>query len=411
MHVFLAAWCVALALLVGCGGDLDHGGRDQPGVTADRPLPAALAPAPRDVGTAEPETLPVRMAARPASCVATCAAQRAAGATCAPSVDVPTVACERACKRELEAATELGCAATASNLFACLSSPGAFACVASTDGPAPLPARCKAETDAYRACADGREAFPSSLCEDGGLTLRGRVDGRDVAIHEPAAGFDVLERAPGDSSGARAGGAGGTRVSVVASGLDALYSASQATALVRFPDGALACATAATASTRDGRDIRVHARELALLPACAAAPSVEGTLRGCFSDDGRGCGDLDAPGGFVTSTVVGAAFAETGSPVQLARGPRTGAGRHEITLRAALGFVDVDVSTAGDATAIVRMPEGTPDAGAVYCFTSGSLARSGSATSFALEGARRLGTCAEARVVPGALDACYRSEP
>jgi hypothetical protein len=178
-------------------------------------------------------------------------------------------------------------------------------------------------------------------------------------------------------------------------------SSSPATGLFRMPEegprgGEWFCAGSGSSVTT-GEEKTFSLGSIARLGPCSGTP-VEGTVDGCFGADLSLC----PTGEKLTSTLKGAEF-DWESAVTGWGGM---AGLYEIYLDnggiLAL-YIDLDTVLGG----LLYIAPGGPDAGAAYCFGGGFLQPGGQgAIKFSLSGLSRLGTCAEATPVEGALDGC-----
>lgn len=179
-------------------------------------------------------------------------------------------------------------------------------------------------------------------------------------------------------------------------------TSSQATGLFRVPEGGQQAGAWYCAGT--GSTISVDTKKtfelmnVSRLGTCDEGSPVDGTVEGCFGADISLC-----PLGMkLTSTLLGGEFDWKGSVLGWGGMP----GLYEIYLDnggiLAL-YINLDAVMGG----LLLMGPSDVDAGAAYCFGSGSLQPGGNnAMKFSLSGLRRLGTCAGAKGVEGSLQGC-----
>lgn len=238
---------------------------------------------------------------------------------------------------------------------------------------------------------------PFALCSTSAVGLQGTLDGEAVE-----ASFPLLR------TGVRGSlwqGFWHTQGHVALFGeidLEMPGSSSPATGLFRMPEegphaGEWFCAGSGTSVTT-GDEKKFSLASIGRLGACSAGTPVEGTIEGCFGPDPSLC----PLGTKLTSTLKGAEFDWESAVTGKAGMP----GVYEIFLDnggiLAL-YIELDTVLGG----LLYMAPGGLDAGAAYCFGGGSLQPGGqSAMKFSLTGLSRLGTCAEATPVEGALEGC-----
>jgi hypothetical protein len=185
------------------------------------------------------------------------------------------------------------------------------------------------------------------------------------------------------------------------SDLEAPGSSAGAMGLFRMPNegphaGEWFCAGSGSSVSLD-TDKTFTLASISRLGACTGA-AVDGEVVGCLGGDISLC----PQGSKLTSTLKGAEFDWTAAVTGKGGMP----GLYEIYLNnggiLAL-YIELDTVLGG----LLYIAPGGPDAGAAYCFSGGSLQPGGQgAIAFTLSGLSRLGTCAEAAAVSGALEGC-----
>ncbi|HZF47397.1 MAG TPA: hypothetical protein VE093_02045 [Polyangiaceae bacterium] len=237
---------------------------------------------------------------------------------------------------------------------------------------------------------------PFVLCQSSAVGLEGSLDGEAVQ-----ASFPILRtRATGSLWQAFFQEQGHVAL-FGESDLEMPGSSSPATGLFRMPAGGphggewFCAGSGSSVTTGDEKTFSLSS--IARLGPCSGAP-VEGTVDGCFGSDVSLC----PTGSKLTSTLKGAEFDWETAVTGWGGMP----GLYEIYLKnggiLAL-YIELDTVLGG----LLYIAPGGPDAGAAYCFGGGSLQPGAqSAIKFSLTGLSRLGTCAEATPVPGALEGC-----
>jgi hypothetical protein len=238
---------------------------------------------------------------------------------------------------------------------------------------------------------------PFALCSSAAVGLEGTLDGEAVQ-----ASFTLLRTRVKGSLWQGFYQTQGHAVLFAESDIEMPGSSSPATGLFRMPEegphgGEWFCAGSGTTVTT-GDEKTFSLASIGRLGACAGATPVDGTIDGCFGPDPSLC----PTGTKLTSTLKGAEFDWEGAVTGWAGQP----GVYEIFLDnggiLAL-YIELDTVLGG----LLYMAPGGPDAGAAYCFSGGGLQPGGqSAIQFTLTGLSRLGTCADATPVEGALNGC-----
>ncbi|MCK6591731.1 MAG: hypothetical protein HUU21_22995 [Polyangiaceae bacterium] len=238
---------------------------------------------------------------------------------------------------------------------------------------------------------------PFSLCSTSAVGLLGTLDGEAIK-----ASFPLLRTRVKGSLWQGFWQTEGHVVLFGESDLEMPGSSAAATGLLRMPEegphaGEWFCAGNGSSVTT-GEDKTFSLAALARLGACSAGTPVEGTIEGCFGPDASLC----PFGKKLTSTLKGAEFDWETAVTGWGGMP----GVYEIFLDnggiLAL-YIELDTVLGG----LLYIAPGSPDAGAVYCFGGGSLQPGAqSAIAFSLTGLSRLGTCADATPVGGAVEGC-----
>lgn len=234
------------------------------------------------------------------------------------------------------------------------------------------------------------------LCAMGKVGLQGSLDGDDLDRSYPwtvsalsATTFQSFFKTHGDlflfGEAAFSDGATGA-----------------ATGILRFPmegpsGGTVFCAGAGSSLTLGGADDHFELASLALLGACPGTP-VAGEVTACLG--ANGCipghtfvGDLDGVSFNWSSNVVGWSGAFDVFQVRTDNG----------------AILAIDIAQDTVIGGLLVMPPDGPDAHAVYCIGSGSLTPGGpqpNGIAISLQGLSRLGTCADASAVEGAVSGC-----
>jgi len=238
---------------------------------------------------------------------------------------------------------------------------------------------------------------PFTLCSSAAVGLEGGLDGEEVQ-----GSFNLLRTRV---KGRVYQGFFQTQGHVVLFGendLEMPGSPSPATGLFRMPaeaphGGEWFCAGSGTQVTT-GDEKKFSLASLARLGPCSAGTPVDGSIEGCFGADPSLC----PTGTKLVSTLKGAEFDWETAVTGWAGQP----GVYEIFLDnggiLAL-YIELDTVLGG----LLYIAPGSPDAGAAYCFSGGSLQPGAqTAIQFSLTGLTRLGTCADATAVAGSLEGC-----
>lgn len=237
---------------------------------------------------------------------------------------------------------------------------------------------------------------PFTLCQEGMVGLQGSLDGASVEAAFPRLRTRVkgsLWQAFFQTQG---------HVALFGeSDLEQPGSSAGAQGLFRMPSegphgGEWFCAGSGTQVTV-GAPKTFKLASTARLGPCPGTP-VTGEVVGCFGGDVGMC----PKGTTLTSTLKGAEFDWTSAVTGWGGMP----GLYEIYLNnggiLAL-YIELDTVLGG----LLYIAPGSPDEGAAYCFSGGSLQPGGqSGIAFTLSGLSRLGTCADAKAVEGALEGC-----
>jgi hypothetical protein len=174
-----------------------------------------------------------------------------------------------------------------------------------------------------------------------------------------------------------------------------------ATGFFRMPTegpsgGAVFCAGAGSSMTK-GTEKRFDLASLSSLGACPGTP-VNGQITACLGDSS--CVDGNTFEGTLgdVSFDYGAAITGWGGVIDI----------YQVRLDNG-GFVVLDIVQDTVLGGLLFMAPGGPDPGALYCLGSGSMQPGGpapNAISFSVGGISRLGTCADAAPVEGAVSGC-----
>jgi hypothetical protein len=233
-------------------------------------------------------------------------------------------------------------------------------------------------------------------CEPSQVGLQGTIDGiavqgvharRNSRIKGPLAEFFFGDR--------------GQMALFAESSLEEPLASAEATGLLRMPGGdprggEWFCAGGGSRVSL-GAPRTFALASLARLGPCPGAP-VEGEVVGCFGGQLGFC----PAGPSLRSTLRGAEFDWTSAVTGTGGMP----GLYEIFLdNGGLLTLDIDLDTV--LGGLLFIAPGSPDEGALYCFSGGFLEPGGQgAIKFTLGGLSRLGTCADAKPVDGAIAGC-----
>jgi hypothetical protein len=174
-----------------------------------------------------------------------------------------------------------------------------------------------------------------------------------------------------------------------------------ATGFFRMPEegpdaGAVFCAGAGSSMTR-GPEKRFELASLARLGACPGEP-VDGQITACLGDSSCITGNTFEGTLGDVSFDWSAAITGWGGVIDI----------YQVRLDNG-GFVVLDIVQDTILGGLLFLAPDGPDAGAVYCVGAGSMQPGGpapNAISFSASGLSRLGTCADATPVGGALSGC-----
>jgi len=319
--------------------------------------------------------------------------------------------CEANCEAERKAGTAAGCGEAFEALVGCFAAPGGYSCDP-TQGN--IKAGCGETSQKYQQCVDALDT-PTVSCQPNKLVVGGSLDGAPLKLSETG-GFALRLGAEGTTVGMVMRGESGFRIEADTPWLESTYAPVAASALVQVPveggGGVFYCAPAGKAVARYDENVRVKIKEIARLGACGEGGQVAGSLTGCFPLFNGSCGEGARAGGYLTSELAGASFTREGASfAQGTTGPLDGVGKYEITMADSLGFLDFTVGEGGSVRGVLRVAEGAPDAGALYCFAGGTFEKKSGVVNFTLSVGERLGTCATAKPVPGSVEACFGFPP